>query len=170
MRIKERLGPIAQRLLYTFLFLIVFVVQSVFLGDLPVAVTLLAPLTVAVCFFESELGGLLFGLLGGALYDIASPAADGVYTLLFALLGCVCALLVRYVFRNTLLSALLLAFVFTLLAALTGFLFTVLSKDTSGAAALLSRRVLPGVPITTLTLPLFYYPARAIRDKCRRPL
>lgn len=168
MRTKESVWPvIIKRVIWAAFLLLAFTLQSAVFGSLPVAVTLLAPMTAAVCAFETELGGLFFGLLGGALYDLASPVSDGVYALLFAVLGCAAALMMRYVLRSTLFSVWLIALVFAFCTAVTGFIFTVLAKDFSGALTVFRQRVLPGALLTALILPLFYYPVRAVDAKLR---
>ncbi len=170
MKTKARRYSVIKRLIYVLFFLIALALQSTFLGGLPIALTLLVPVTAAVCSFEKELGGMLFGLLGGALYDIVSPAADGIFALLFTLLGCAAALMMRYVLRGTLLSVFIITLVFSLLAAFTGFTFTVLAKSTEGAFALFRLRVLPGALLTALTLPVFYYPVRAVNNRLQERL
>lgn len=167
MRTRARFYPLIKRTLYVLLFLAAAAVQGTFLGAAKYALLLLVPLTVSVCAFEQEFAGMFFGLLGGALYDLASPATDGIYTLLFAVLGCAVGLTMHYLFRNTLLSAALLTFLFAFMTALTGFIFTVLAKDAAGALTVLRVRYLPGVFFTTLLLPVFYYPIRALDRKLR---
>ena len=168
MKLKERILPVCRILLLAALFIAAAAVQNSFLGSLKYAVLPLVPLTVAVCAFEGEMGGLLFGLLGGALYDIASPAADGVYALLFAALGCAVGLTMRYLFRSTLMSVFLLTAAFSLLTSLTGLIFTVFAKDHTGVLAAARARFLPGAALTALLAPLFYYPVRGIETVFRR--
>ena len=135
MRTKERIYPVFRRVIYIALFVLTGVVQNTLLGMRGSILLPLIPLTVAVCVFEHEYAGFFFGLLGGALYDLASPAADGIYAIVFAVLGCAAGLVMHYLFRGTLLSAFLLTLIFALCTALTGFIFMVLAKDRSGAPA-----------------------------------
>lgn len=167
MKTGVRFLPACRIALYAALFVLTAVFQNTFLSGLPVGLLPLAPLTVAVCTFEGEFSGLFFGILGGALYDIASPVPDGVYALLFAALGCAAGLFMHHMFRNTLLSALLMTFVFTSATVTVGFLFTVALKDPAGTVAVLRRHVLPGIFFTVLLTPVFYYPIRALDEKLR---
>lgn len=167
MKTKARYLPVCRIALYAVFFILTGVIQNTFFGGLRVAVLPIVPLTVAVCAFEGEFTGLFFGMLGGALYDLASPAPDGIYALLFAALGCAVGLCMHYLFRGTLLSALLLTLIFAAAVSITGFFFTVFLKDPSGAFALFRHRTLPGILITTLMQPVFYYPIRAIDGKLR---
>ena len=73
----------------------------------------------------------------------------------------------HYLFRGTLLSALLMTLLFSLAAALTGFIFIVLANDASGAFAVFRQCCIPGILLTALPLPLFYYPVKAIHGKLR---
>ena len=58
--------------------------------------------------FEKEFAGIFYGILAGSLWDISTTTADGMKALFLALTGCICGLLVRYIMRNNLLSALVL--------------------------------------------------------------
>ncbi len=167
MKTKARYLPVCRIALYAALFVLTGVIQNTFLGGLRVPVLPLVPLTVAVCTFEGEFTGLFFGILGGALCDIASPAPDGIFALLFAALGCAVGLCMHYLFRSTLLSALLMTLLFTAAAAAVGFFFTVFLKDPAGAFPLFRQRTVPGVLLTVLLQPVFYYPIRAIDGKLR---
>ena len=167
MNIKERRYPIYRRLIFVGMFLLTAAVQNTLLTAAGHTALLLVPLTVSVCICEKEFAGLFFGILGGALYDIASPAPDGVYALLFAALGCAVGLLTHYVFRNTLLSGLLLTLAFGFLTVLTGFIFTVLIKDATGATAIFTHLFFPRVIGCAVLLPVFYYPVRFLDNKLR---
>ena len=167
MKTKARFLPVLRIAVYAAAFVLTAVFQNTFLGGLPVAVIPLVPLTVSVCTFEGEFAGLFFGLLAGALYDIASPVPDGIFTLVFAVAGCAVGLCMHYVFRSTLLSALLMTLLFALVAAGTGFIFTVLAKDAPGAFHAFRQRCVPGVLLTVLMLPVFYYPIKAADGKLR---
>ena len=167
MKTGVRYLPACRIALYAVLFVLTAVFQNTFLSGLPVGLLPLAPLTVAVCTFEGEFSGLFFGILGGALYDIASPVPDGVYALVFGALGCAVGLFMHHMFRNTLLSALLMTLIFTTAAVTVGFLFTVAVKDPAGAAAVVRRQAIPGIFFTVLLTPVFYYPIRALDQKLR---
>ena len=167
MRTKERIYPVFRRVIYIALFVLTGVVQNTLLGMRGSILLPLIPLTVAVCVFEHEYAGFFFGLLGGALYDLASPAADGIYAIVFAVLGCAAGLVMHYLCRGTLLSAFLLTLIFALCTALTGFIFMVLAKDRSGAFAVFRSTFLPGAVCSSLLLPVFYYPIRLLDQKLR---
>ncbi len=167
MKRKSSIQPLVRRGIYVVLFVLAAVLQGTFLGAARFTPVLLVPLTAAVCAHEREFAGLFFGLLGGVLYDALSPAADGVFTLLFAAAGCAVGLLMHYVFRGTLLSVFILTLAFSLLTVITGFVFTVLIHDAGGALGVFRRGYLPCALVTALLLPLFYYPVRALDSGLR---
>lgn len=167
MKIKEQRYPLYRRLILAGLFLLTAALQNTLFSLAGHTVLLLVPLTVSVSIFEKEFAGMFFGLLGGALYDLASPTPDGVYALLFAILGCAVGLMMHYVFRNTLLTALLMTLSFALITVITAFLFNVLIRDASGAASIFSHRFFPPAVAAAVLLPVFYYPVRYIENKLR---
>ena len=54
---------------------------------------LLLPLCVAIAMREKSLVAMAFGVLGGALWDFASPSGDGFYAAALCLLCFVCGAL-----------------------------------------------------------------------------
>ena len=143
MKRKNSIQPLVRRGIYVVLFVLAAVLQGTFLGAARFAPVLLVPLTAAVCAHEREFSGLFFGLLGGVLYDALSPAADGVFTLLFAAAGCAVGLLMHYVFRGTLLSVFILTLAFSLLTVITGSSMTPEAPWACSAAATCPARLLP---------------------------
>ena len=167
MKTKERVYPVLRRVIYIILFILVGVLQNTMLGLRGSLLLPLIPLTVSVCVFEQEYAGFFFGLLGGALYDLASPAADGIYAVVFAVLGCAVGLVMHYLFRGTLLSAFLLTLVFALITVTVGCVFMVLAKDATDVFTVFRSTFLPGAIFSSLLLPLFYYPIRMMDQKLR---
>lgn len=101
---------ITKKVLFLLLILASYLLQFNFIprSSFPVAVYLLIPLTVAISMFEYEFSGLIFGLLAGALWDLASPLPDGIMAFSLALAALVTGLLCHYILRNTLLSSLII--------------------------------------------------------------
>lgn len=110
MKNKILMPSIIRRLLYCLLMFAAFILQFTIIPKtgISVPVYFLIPLTVCTAMFEKEFSGLLFGLLSGALWDLASPVTDGFLALAFAFFGCLTGLLTHYLLRNTLLSAIIL--------------------------------------------------------------
>ena len=124
---------------------------------------LLLSLTTAVAMRERELRAAVFGLLAGALWDIASPLPDGVLALFFLIFACAASLLSHFVFRQSLLTAAVLCGGGCALLALLLFVL----GHAGGAAffPLLFSAFLPCLLLTALSLPVFYYAVRAIDRK-----
>lgn len=125
---------------------------------------LLLPLTVSIAMAEREYAGLCFGLLAGVLTDTASSVTDGVFTLFFAVIACAAGLLAHYVFRDTVLTAVL----FTAVAAVVycGILlaYNCLIHDVTFAGEFIKRIYLPSVILSAAFTPLFYFPCSALHN------
>ena len=70
---------------------------------------LLVPFTVCVAMYERSTTGLLFGLFAGALWDFASSGADGMFTLMLACIGFGVGVLITFMLRNRLVTAVFLS-------------------------------------------------------------
>lgn len=64
----------------------------------------LIPVIISIGMFEGELSGLLYGLAGGAFWDVCASGLDGFHGLFLALTGLASGLLVRFIMRNKLLT------------------------------------------------------------------
>ncbi len=128
---------------------------------------LLIPLTVSIAMFEKEFAGMFFGLLAGALWDLASPVTDGVFALFFTVTACACGLLTHYVFRNSLRGAALLTTAVFILFCGIGVIFNCLLKDPSGAEYYLKTFCLHSYFPTIVFLPVFYYPVSFTEKRLR---
>ena len=73
----------------------------------------LIPVIISIGMFEGELSGLLYGLAGGAFWDVCASGTDGFHGLFLALTGLASGLLVRFIMRNKLLTFYLPAAVMT---------------------------------------------------------
>lgn len=129
---------------------------------------LLLPLTVSVAMFEKEFAGLFYGLLAGALWDLASPATDGVYALFFTLAAFFCGLLTHFVFRNSFKSAAVLTAGVFLLFSAVSLTFICLVKDFSGVKYYATVFLPRSAAVTAVSLPLSYY-AVSFAEKRLRP-
>lgn len=128
---------------------------------------LLLPLTVSVAMVEREYAGLCFGLLAGVLTDLVSTVTDGVFTLFFAVIACTAGLLAHYVFRNTVLTAMLFTAVAG--AAYCGILmiFNCLIHDPSYAGELIKSIYLPSCLLSTALTPIVYFPSAMIHNRLK---
>ena len=69
----------------------------------------LIPLVICIGMFEREIAGAVLGMLAGILWDSVSPMGDGYNALLLMLAGAAAGLLIDYLMRNNLMTALLLS-------------------------------------------------------------
>lgn len=133
-------------------------------GDLRICCLL--PLTVIIAMFEKEFAGVLYGLLAGCLWDVSTATADGMKALYLAIAGCVCGLLVRYLMRNNLLSALVLCSAVTIVFYAAHWLIYV-TPYADGMFSALLRFYLPQALLTVLSAPFLYFLIRALEKKYR---
>ncbi len=128
---------------------------------------LLLPLTVSIAMAEREYAGLCFGLLAGVLTDTVSTVTDGVFTLFYAVIACAAGLLAHYVFRNTVLTAMLFTAVSG--AAYCGILliFNCLIHDASYTGELLKSIYIPSVVLSAVLTPLVFRPTIHIHNRMR---
>lgn len=128
---------------------------------------LLLPLTVSIAMAEREYAGLCFGILAGALTDLASSVTDGVFTLFFAVAACAAGLLAHYVFRNTVLTAMLFSAISCVVCCFILLVSNCLVYDASFAPELIKGTYLPSCILSTALTPLVYYPSMLIHNSLK---
>lgn len=162
---KRSLRPLIRRSLLAVLLLLTGVFQNTFLSSLHPGIWLLIPAAVVIAVHEKEFAGMFYGILAGALWDLASPAPDGLYTLCFAVFACSCGLLARRIFRSTLPAAMLLCLFFSSAICIVSLVCNVLSGGSQGLFFAFLRFYFPSILLTTLTLPIFYFPVKFIEQR-----
>ena len=65
---------------------------------------LLIPLVVCIGMCEGEVAGLVYGLIGGAFWDVCASGLDGIHAFYLAFVGCLSGILVHFLMRNRLLT------------------------------------------------------------------
>lgn len=153
-----------RRLLLAVVVILAGFMQNSTLPVSEIGIQLLIPLTVIIAMFEKEFAGILYGILAGCIWDFSTATADGMKTMTLALTGCICGLLIRYIVRNTLLSALVLCSASALLFNIGHWLFHVVPFDTGSLWAFL-RFYLPQTVVTVLVSPVLYIITRALEKK-----
>lgn len=166
MKLKTDYVPAIRIALFSVLIILIGVFQNVFVSEFLLPVTVVIPLLVSVTMHERELTSLLLGALSGAVYDLASPVHDGVFAFLFALLACAVSLLSHYKFRNTLLGTAILTFGFAFISFGVSLVFSAL-QDSALTLQIFRKAFLPGILLTTLLTPVFYYPVKRMETKLR---
>ena len=101
-----------RRTVFVLLILAVHILQNtrgLFPEIFGVKANLLIPLVICIGMFEREIAGAVLGMLAGILWDSVSPMGDGYNALLLMLAGAAAGLLIDYLMRNNLMTALLLS-------------------------------------------------------------
>ena len=160
---REYLPLYARRAVLIGMILITGALQNRIFSQSPVF--LLVPMASAAAFFEREFAGAFYGFLCGALWDLASPAPDGVYALTFAVAGCATGLLAHYVFRRTFLAALTLHAGFTLLTGAVIAAAGCLRLKSAEALPAMLGYYAPRLLATLAALPVFYFPVKRLNEK-----
>lgn len=140
-------------------------------GLLPVfggaSLLLLLPMSVAIAMFEGSVIAMLFGVFAGALWDFASPFADGFYAAALCLICFVCGALCSFLLRVNLKSFLLLCFCALALLLLSQWFFLSFLTGADRSGTLLLHNALPTLLFTLAVSPLCYGAAKAARNSLR---
>jgi rod shape-determining protein MreD len=125
---------------------------------------LLIPLTVFIGMFERGVSGTLLGAFAGILWDVSSDK-DGFFGIMMFLTAFFCTLMITYLMRNNIASALVLT---ALCLAVNILVFIILFYVLSGVEDILYfvfRFYLPSYIFTLLLSPVVYLLVRAVYGK-----
>lgn len=129
---------------------------------------LLIPLLICTSMFEGETAGAMFGVLAGLIWDTQGGKVFGFDALFLLIFGLCAGLLVEYLFRNTIVSALIFTLSFTfLLEVLTWFFFRSLFGINNFVYSLL-HVILPTSLYTLVFTVPFYYCVRALSGRFKK--
>ncbi|MCQ2486819.1 MAG: rod shape-determining protein MreD [Clostridia bacterium] len=123
---------------------------------------LLLPLVMCITMFQHNGYTLAIAAFAGALWDMSSGFLDGFNTLFFTLVAIAVGFLMNYLFRNNILTALLLSGTGILLYVLIYWLIFIVLRSVDGAGYLLLTFYLPSALYTFAFTPLFYIAIRGI--------
>ena len=130
-----------------------------FFGESPMLLTVCA---VSIALFEGDITGMWFGMAAGLLMDIGSTAPFGFYALVNLTLCYGCGLLVMYLMRNNIVTAVILGFAAASIASLAQWIFLAGTHD---FLFFLPEILLPRAVYSTATMPAFFYFNRAITTR-----
>jgi len=128
---------------------------------------LLLPLAICIAMVEKTLAGTVLGIFAGVLWDTASAHVDGFYALFFMVVCTLVCILMNYLMRNNLVTALLLCGGSILLFCLVHWLVFVVAGGVEGAARMLLTFYLPSALYTFIFAPIDYFVIRAFLKKLR---
>lgn len=150
----------AKRAIILGLILVSFMLQFIILPRtaLPFPLLLLIPVGVAAAMHESELMALLWGLISGILWDMASPVTDGLYALIFPVIFLFTGLLSKHLLRNTLLTASIFTAVFSLIPSLLSLMYSAEELSRVLILSVIKAECIPAV-ITSLIIlvPVYFF-------------
>ncbi|MBQ6897412.1 MAG: rod shape-determining protein MreD [Clostridia bacterium] len=153
-----------KRIIFLVIIISFFALQFIILPKtaLPVPLLLLIPVTVAVAMHENELGAMLWGLLSGILWDMASPVTDGLYALIFSVIFLLTGLWARYLLRNTCLTAAIFTAVFSLIPSFLGIIYMKEKLTGELISAVIKAECIPAVITSLIILVPVYFLISAI--------
>lgn len=117
---------------------------------------LLIPLTVCTAMFESDMGGLFFGLAAGLSWDVCCTVGDGFYPLLFVAAGYLTSYCTSRYLRNHFVTATVLSLLFSASCAGLYKLIFVVPADPHGGFSLFLGRYIISILYTTALTPVYY--------------
>ena len=106
--------------------------------------------------FEREFSGLFFGLAAGMMLEAVSPDSVCFYSVMFTLIGFVSGMLITYLMRNNLVTALIFTFMFTLLLNSLYCLFFYVFDGIEITFVFYLKYYVFSAVYTTLFTPIFY--------------
>ena len=144
---------------YAACFILVAVLQFVrsFPQIFHVTPLFLIPAVITVAMFEGEMAGAVYGVFAGLLWDASAGRIFGFNGFFLMIVGLSAGLLVTYVFRNTMVSSVLLTGGFTLLLEILTWFFFYYITGLGRFAFFFPQVILPTVLYTLpFAIPLFY--------------
>lgn len=163
-----RKDSIKRRIWLALIVLVTFLLQTTkgfFFAPFGIHACLLIPATVCVAMFEREFSGLFYGLAAGMMLEAVSPDSVCFNSVMFTLIGFTTGILITYLMRNNLVSALIFTFVFTLVYDTLYCLFFYVLDSVEITLAFYFKYYFVSVFYTTIFTPLFYFTVRAIVKK-----
>lgn len=167
---KKKQALYIRRIIFVIAIIVVAILQNtphLFPSIFGARAFLLIPLVVCFGMFETDLVAALLGGFAGALWDVTLAAGDGYNALILMCFATVTSLLINYVMRNNISTALLISGVaIVLYSLLHWFIFVVCSGATGGIVTLFSF-YLPSTIYTFIFAPVFYTILRWVLRKIK---
>lgn len=125
---------------------------------------LLIPLCVCIAMFERSMGGLVFGVFCGVLWDAASVRGDGFFSVCLACAGFITGVVITHFMRNNIFASLIISGFFCFGINLAYWLVFIAAKGYDGAMSVLMSYYLPSAFYSFLFTFLYYYLIRFIAE------
>lgn len=161
---------IIRRILLAVMVIVTFILQTTsgfFPAPFGIHSCLLIPATVCIAMFEREFSGLFFGLIAGMMLETVSPDSVCFYSVMFTLIGFTSGLLITYLMRNNLVTALIFTFVFSLLLNSLYCLFFYVFDGIEISFVFYLKYYFASAVYTTIFTPIFYFLVRLTVKKLK---
>lgn len=123
------------------------------------------PAVISISMMEGETAGGIYGMAGGLFWDAGTGRAFGFNALFLMIIGVAVGLFVKYLFKNTALSAFLFAALFTVTHELTTWFFFCFMTGNVHIGFAFLHTIIPTACVTLIfALPL-YFAAYAISSR-----
>lgn len=167
---KSKMNLYIRRVGFIFLILFVGVLQNtphMFPTVFGAHAFLLIPTVVCIAMFERDLAATLMGIFAGAVWDATAARGDGFNALFLMIIATIVGLLINYLMRNNLSTALLLSAVAIVLYAVLHWFIFVICRGIVGGLLLFATFYLPSIVYTFIFTPVFYILMRKFLRKLK---
>ncbi|MCR4616057.1 MAG: rod shape-determining protein MreD [Clostridiales bacterium] len=165
----ENKNTIIRRVIFVFILLAAAALQGT-KGLFPtpgnIGVFLIIPAAVSIAMFEREVAGLLFGAFAGALWD-TYVTGFGFNAMFLTIVTFGAGVLIHYLMRNNLSTAMLMCSLSMLLYILLYWLFNYVFKGYGTAMQVLLKYYLPTFLYSLVFIPVIYLMVRTVMKKFR---
>lgn len=148
------------------LLLTVFQMQADFYPGFMGATPIFAiPVVISIAMFEGETAGGLYGILAGLIWDCGTGRAFGFNALFLMCIGITVGLLIKFLFRNKILSVFIFTLIFTVFHEFVTWFFFYYLIDNLDIKYAVFHIILPTVVMTLIFVLPFYLGSRIINRK-----
>ena len=132
-----------------------------------IGVLLIIPVAVSIAMFEREVVGLLFGAFAGAIWDTYATGF-GFNAIYMTIITFGAGVLIHYLMRNNMFTALLMSSVAMAMYILLYWLFNYVFKGYGTAGQVMLKYYLPTFLYSLIFIPLIYLLIRTVMKKFRQ--
>ena len=153
---------------YILLFLALYLLQftpGLFPQIAGIRPVFLVQAVVMIAMLDGDLNGAVTGIVAGLLWDFGSNRIIGFNAILLMLIGCVCGLLITYLMRINLITALILCGSAIFLVELCDWFFYYVIWGYENSIFVFFRYYFPTMIFSALLIPCYFYGIRKILSR-----
>ena len=128
---------------------------------------LLLPLVCCMAMFEQDLAAGLLGAFAGVIWDFTVASGDGYNAFILMIFAASISLLITYLMRNHLTTAMILGAIAILLYVILHWFFFVIASGAEGGFVTLFTFYLPSAIYTFIFVPIFYIVLRSFMRRIK---